>query len=134
MKITLITVTFNSGKTIRDTIESVLSQDYPDIEYIIIDGASSDDTVDIIRSYGSKITRVISEPDKGLYFAMNKGIGMATGEIIGLINSDDFYLSKDVIRKVVNAMEKDNADMLYADLRSEERRVGKECRSRWSPY
>ena len=96
MKLSLITVTYNSGLTIRDTIQSVLSQTYTDIEYIIVDGASKDNTVEIIKEYecafGNKL-KWISEPDKGLYDAMNKGIQMATGEVVGIINSDDFFTS-----------------------------------------
>ena len=93
MKISVITATFNSGKTLRDTIESVLRQTYRDIEYIIVDGASRDDTLDIIREYEPRFggrMRWISEPDRGIYDAMNKGIGMATGAVVGLLNSDDF--------------------------------------------
>lgn len=90
-KVSIITVCFNSAKTIRDTIESVINQTYKNIEYIIIDGGSTDGTVDIIKEYEPYIAKWISEPDDGIYNAMNKGIQMATGEIIGIINSDDWY-------------------------------------------
>ena len=103
MKITIITVSFNSALTIRDTIESVLSQTYQDIEYIIVDGESTDNTVEIIQTYESNFNgrlSWISEPDKGLYDAMNKGIRMATGDVIGIINSDDFYHRNDIIEKI----------------------------------
>ena len=93
-KISLITVTFNSGKTLADTIRSVLSQTYSNYEYIIIDGNSQDDTIDIIKYYSSFFSNKliwISEKDKGLYDAMNKGIKMATGDIIGILNSEIFF-------------------------------------------
>jgi len=89
IKISIITVSFNSEKTIRETIESVLGQNYPNLEYIIIDGKSTDRTLEIIREYGDRITKVVSEPDNGVADAFNKGIQYASGEIIGLINSDD---------------------------------------------
>ena len=92
MKISLITVTFNSSSTLRDTIQSVLSQSYPDIEYIIVDGLSKDNTVELIKEYKPLFNgrlRWVSEKDSGLYDAMNKGIRMATGDIVGIINSDD---------------------------------------------
>lgn len=89
MKISMITITYNSEKTLRETIESVLSQGYEDLEYIIVDGKSKDGTMDIVRAYGDKIAKVISEPDKGISDAFNKGLKMATGDVIGIINSDD---------------------------------------------
>lgn len=101
-KVSLITVSYNSEKTIRDTIESVLIQDYENIEYIIIDGGSTDSTLGIVNSYKDKIQVVVSEPDKGIYDAMNKGVNISTGEIIGVINSDDFYPNREVISVVVN--------------------------------
>ena len=94
MKFSLITVAFNSSKTISDTFQSVLSQTYNNIEYIIVDGNSTDDTLEIIKAYEPKFNgrmRWISEPDKGLYDAMNKGIKMATGDVVGIINSDEEY-------------------------------------------
>lgn len=100
MNISIITVCYNSAATIRDTIESVLAQTYPNIEYLIVDGASTDNTLAIIGEYQDKITHVISEPDKGLYDAMNKGILAATGEVIGILNSDDIYENTHVIRDI----------------------------------
>lgn len=91
MKVTVITVCLNSQKTIEKTLISVLNQDYHDLEYIIIDGGSTDDTLNIIDKYKNKIAKVISEPDEGIYDAMNKGIRLASGELIGMINSDDWY-------------------------------------------
>ncbi len=101
MKVSIITVVYNNKDTIKDAIKSVLNQTYKNIEYIIIDGASNDGTVDIIKSYGDNIDKFVSEPDKGIYDAMNKGIKLATGDIIGILNSDDFYVDKKVIEKVV---------------------------------
>jgi len=115
MKVTIITVCFNSMSTIRDTIESVLKQDYNNIEYIIIDGNSNDMTLSIINEYN--ISKVISETDLGLYDAMNKGIKLATGEIIGILNSDDLYNSTDIITLIVNQFKSDvDLDILYSDL------------------
>ena len=100
MKISIITATWNSGATLRDTMESVLSQDYTDFEHLIIDGGSTDNTLDIVREleprYGGKL-KWISERDRGIYDAMNKGIMMATGDVIGILNSDDFYTSTRII-------------------------------------
>ena len=120
MNISLITVTFNSAASLRYTIQSVLSQSYPNIEYIIIDGASKDDTVSIIKEYEPKFygrMRWISEPDKGLYDAMNKGIRMATGDIVGIINSDDFYNRTVVMVKVVNVFQDEAVQTVYGDVR-----------------
>ncbi len=116
MKVSIITPSFNSEKTIEDTIKSVLDQTYKDIEYIIIDGGSKDNTLKVIEKYKDKISKIISEPDKGLYDAMNKGIRLATGEIVGIINSDDLYASKDVIEIVVKTFEEKNVDCCWGDL------------------
>ena len=116
MKISIVTVCFNSEKHIRSAIESVINQTYNNIEYIIVDGASKDGTIDIVRSYGDKITKFISEPDKGIYDAMNKGFKMATGDYLALINSDDFYLNNEVIARVVKKLEDKKTDSIFADL------------------
>ena len=120
MKFSLITVTFNSGMTLRDTIQSVLSQSYDDIEYIIIDGLSTDDTMDIIKEYEPQFSgrmHWVSEEDCGLYDAMNKGFNYATGDIIGIINSDDLLADPTAIAKVVRCFETDETiDAVYADL------------------
>ena len=116
MKVSLITVCRNSEATIESTLRSVLEQDHNDIEYIVIDGRSSDKTVSIIEKYKDKISKFISEKDEGMYFALNKGISMATGEVVGMLNADDCYSSKGVISGMVNAFEGTNADCVYGDL------------------
>ncbi|MCK4830453.1 glycosyltransferase [bacterium] len=116
MKITVITVCLNSEKTIKKTIISVISQDYRNIEYIIIDGGSSDGTVETINKYGNKISKFVSEPDKGYYDAMNKGLKMANGEIIGFLHADDFYANKSVIKNVVKIFIKEKINCLWGDL------------------
>ncbi|MDR2840581.1 MAG: glycosyltransferase [Paludibacter sp.] len=120
MKISLITVCYNSAATIEDTINSVLSQSYENIEYIVVDGNSTDKTVKIIQEYEPKFNgrlRWISEPDNGLYDAMNKGIEMATGEVVGIINSDDLFCDTDAVHKIANRFTSDKTlDAVYADL------------------
>jgi len=109
-------VTYNSAATIEQTIQSVTGQSYTDIEYIIVDGCSKDDTLKIAERYKDKIAKIVSEPDKGLYDALNKGIAMATGEVIGLLHSDDFYVDSDVVKKYAQLFEKDRPDAAYSDL------------------
>lgn len=120
IKISIITATYNSGKTLRDTLESVLRQSYKEYEYIIVDGASKDETLDIIKEYEPKFEGRMhwrSESDKGLYDAMNKGIGRATGEVVGILNSDDFYTSDEVLSTVADCFRKDNTlDAVYGDV------------------
>ena len=116
MKVSIITVCYNSAKTIEQTIQSVLSQDYPDIEYIVIDGASKDGTQGIIQKYQSYIAKTLSEPDRGMYDAMNKGIAMATGDVIGILNSDDVYMNAHIVSDLMRQMQKDQVDVVFADL------------------
>lgn len=116
MKVSIITPTYNSGATIRDTIESVLSQTYPLIEYIVIDGASRDNTLTILHEYEHQIDKIISEPDKGIYDAMNKGIREATGDIVGIVNSDDFFTSVDAIEMIVKAFKENEVEAVYGDV------------------
>jgi len=115
-KVSIITVCYNSEKTIEDTIQSVINQTYENIEYIIIDGLSTDNTLEIVNQYKDKIAKIISEKDNGLYDAINKGIELATGDIIANLNSDDFYIDKNVIADVVVKLEREKSDTLYADL------------------
>ncbi|MDI9871479.1 MULTISPECIES: glycosyltransferase family 2 protein [Flectobacillus] len=115
MKITIITVSFNSEATIKQTIDSVLAQDYPDVEYIVVDGASKDGTVDILKSYGDRI-KYISEKDKGIYDALNKGLKLATGDVVGTIGSDDFLPNSSVLGHVAEAFIQTGKDVIYGDL------------------
>jgi len=120
MRFSIVTTTYNSSKTVRDTIESVLSQSYSDYEYIIVDGASSDSTLKIVEEYKPFFfgrMRLISEPDKGIYDAMNKGFKMAKGDILALINSDDFFSDNEALEKVATRFDENpNADGVYANL------------------
>lgn len=109
MKISVITVCYNSVATLQDTLESVLRQTCPDVEYIVVDGASKDGTRELIEKYAPKFSgrmKWISEPDQGIYDAMNKGIRMATGDVIGFLNSDDYYYDSNVVQDIVAAFEK----------------------------
>jgi glycosyltransferase involved in cell wall biosynthesis len=116
MKISVITVAFNAEQTIADAIESVASQNYSNVEHIVIDGASTDGTVDIIRRYTDQLAKVVSEPDQGIYDAMNKGIKLATGDVIGLLNADDVFQDESVLQQVALAHADQELDAVYADL------------------
>ena len=116
MKVSIITTVYDSIDTIETSIKSVLGQSYKDIEYIIIDGGSTDGTIDIVNKYKSKIAVFVSERDSGIYDAMNKGIKLATGDIIGILNSDDFYFDNYTIEKIVNNFIEYGNDSLYGDL------------------
>lgn len=116
MKISIITTTFNSAATIKDTLESVNTQTYSNIEHIIVDGASTDKTLEIVRKYGKRVATVISEPDKGIYDAMNKGIKAATGDVVGILNSDDFFTSDDLLSVVAKTFQENKIDALYGDI------------------
>ena len=116
LKISLITVTFNAEDTIKRCIESVLTQDYSHIEYIIIDGASTDNTLSIIAQYKHRTQIVISEPDGGIYDAMNKGIKAATGDIVGILNADDVFAAPDVLTRVARAFTATETAVLYGNI------------------
>lgn len=121
MLVSIITVCYNSEKTLRKAIESVLNQTYPNIEYTVVDGMSTDDTLAIAREYEEKFRekgysyRIVSEKDRGIYDAMNKGISMAGGELIGMINSDDWY-EPDAVETAVKTVEETGCDLFYADI------------------
>jgi len=116
MKVSTITVALDAADTIEATIKSVLSQDYKNIEYIVVDGGSMDSTLDIIKRYKNSISRVISEPDNGIYDAMNKGIKLSTGDIIAILNSDDVYTDQTIVGQIVEFMQSNSLDAAYGDL------------------
>ena len=116
LKISIITVSYNSAVTIKDTIESILSQDHENIECIIIDGGSTDGTLEIVRKYSDRISYFVSELDDGIYDGMNKGIQAATGDIVGILNSDDFYPNSYVISNVAKTFVNQDCDAVYGDL------------------
>ncbi|WP_339060531.1 glycosyltransferase family 2 protein [Tepidibacillus marianensis] len=123
MKVSIITVSYNSSKTIKDTIESVFSQTYNNIEYILIDGKSKDTTIEIIKSYEKDFEekgiqfRWISEKDNGIYDAINKGINMATGDVIGILNSDDYFNDNNVVKDIAEVFKGENIDCIYGNLK-----------------
>ena len=119
MKVSIITVAKNSERTIEDTMKSVLGQTYADIEYIIVDGCSTDKTLDIVRSYEQAFNgrmKCVSEQDNGIYDAMNKGIRIATGDVVGILNSDDYFTSNDVIERMAKLFEDKRTDAVYGDI------------------
>jgi glycosyltransferase involved in cell wall biosynthesis len=116
MKISIITITYNSSKTLEQTILSVLNQSYINIEYIIVDGASTDNTPEIVSKYKDRISKFVSEKDKGLYDALNKGISLATGDVIGILHSDDFYTNDSVIEHIAKVFNDTTCDAVYANL------------------
>jgi len=137
VKVSIITVCYNSARTLQETIESVLTQTYSNIEYIIIDGNSTDETQAILAQYQNRIAHIVSEPDKGLYDAMNKGIALSTGEVIGILNSDDILAHSGVVADVVSAMN-DNTDAICSDVHifkdKKENVVRKYRCTRWKPW
>jgi len=116
MKISIITVCFNSSAFIQNAIRSVSSQGFRDVEHIAIDGGSTDGTLEIISRYRSDLAHVITEPDKGIYDAMNKGIALASGAVVGILNADDFYANENVIAQIATTFEDESVDACYGDL------------------
>lgn len=119
MTVSIITATYNSAATIADTMSSVLAQTYHDIEYWVVDGASTDETMTIVKSFEDKFQgrlHYISEPDRGIYDAMNKGIERCTGDVVGILNSDDYFTDNQVLENVAKALEKNNLDAVYGDI------------------
>jgi glycosyltransferase involved in cell wall biosynthesis len=116
VKVSIITVCLNSVATIEDTIKSVLAQDYRDIEHIVVDGGSADGTLDILKKYHDRINKYISEPDKGVYDAMNKGIRLSTGDIVATLNSDDVYADETIVSRMVEFIRRNGLDAAYGDL------------------
>lgn len=114
--VSVVTVVYNNVNTVCDAVESVLGQDYHNVEYIIIDGGSTDGTLDVLSQYRADIDRLISEPDDGIYDAMNKGIRSACGDVVGILNSDDFYADAQVLSKVAQTFKREATDCVYGDL------------------
>ena len=116
LKVSVITVSFNSAQTIGDTLASVAAQTYSHIEHLVIDGASTDNTTDIVRQFGTRVSRLVSEPDRGIYDAMNKGFALATGDLVGFLNADDMYADAGAVAAIVEAANHSGAQALYGDL------------------
>lgn len=116
LKLSLVTIVYNAQDTVGQCIESVISQNYPDLEYIIIDGGSTDNTVEVIKKYLPYINILVSEPDNGIYDAMNKGIKLATGQVVGMLNADDRFADHEVLQTVAKAFEQQRAGAVYGDL------------------
>lgn len=116
LSVSIVTVSKNSKNTIAYTVNSVLEQTYPEIEYVVVDGFSKDGTVDIVKSYGNRISKFISEPDGGIYEAINKGIGAATGDIIGILNSDDVFFDNNIIKRVAEEFSRNDIDSVIGDV------------------
>jgi glycosyltransferase involved in cell wall biosynthesis len=116
LRISIITVCFNSAGTIKDTIESISLQDYPDVEHIIVDGGSTDSTVEILRAENQHISSWISEHDRGIYDAMNKGLKLATGDVVGFLNADDLYANPSVLTHIAQAFSDPEIQACYGDL------------------
>ncbi|MGY0146704.1 glycosyltransferase family 2 protein [Edwardsiella tarda] len=136
MKVSIITATYNSESTIVETLLSLKKQSYHDIEYIVIDGASRDNTVRLVKDIYPGVSRIVSEPDSGIYDALNKGINIATGDIIGFLHSDDMFTYPDAILDIVNSFEYNNSDAVYADLDYVDRLEPDKIIRRWKsrPY
>ena len=116
MKISVITVCYNAADTIEETLESVVAQSHIDVEHIVIDGASTDNTLKIVERYADMLAHVLSEPDRGVYDAMNKGLALASGEVVGFLNADDVYMHPDVLAEVAATLADPTLDACYADL------------------
>ena len=136
MKISIITVCYNSAKTIEKTFQSVQSQTYNNIEYIVVDGGSKDTTLDIVEKYKDLVSKSVSEPDKGLYDAMNKGIKMATGDVVGILNSDDIFTDNTVLENIANFHLQKNVDASVGNIiqfNEEGKTVRKYSAKNWNP-
>lgn len=115
MKISIITCCYNNEAIIKDCIESIFSQDHEDVEHILVDAASKDGTLEILKSYSPRLAKIVSEPDAGLYNALNKGMALASGEVIGILHADDEFYSRGVLSKVAHCFEEEGCDMVYGD-------------------
>jgi glycosyltransferase involved in cell wall biosynthesis len=133
MKVSIITVCFNIADTIEDTIKSVLSQDYRNIEYIVVDGGSTDGTLDITNRHKKSIDKVISEPDNGIYNAMNKGLSLSAGDIVATLNGDDVYAEKTTVSRMVEFIQQNSLDAAYGDLVYFDRHDPRHVKRYWRP-
>lgn len=115
MKISIVTVALNAADTLADTLQSVASQTHVETEHIVVDGASTDGTLDIAARHGSHLAKIVSEPDKGIYDAMNRGLSLATGEVIGFLNADDVYANDEVLQRIAEIMAHDDLDAVFGD-------------------
>lgn len=131
MKVSIITVVFNGERYLEECIKSVLDQDYKNIEYLIIDGGSTDSTISIIEEFKNEIHYFVSETDRGMYDALNKGVKAATGEIVGILNADDLLASKDVISSIVNVFEQNKSDGVYGNLNYIDASPSKKILRKW---
>lgn len=134
MKISIITVVWNNRETIKNSINSVLAQTYADIEYIVIDGSSSDGTIDVVLGYGDRISHFISEPDEGLYDALNKGIELASGDVIGILHSDDQFYNERVVSDMMRCMKKTKSEFCFSDMVIVDNSSGKVLRYYMASY
>ena len=131
LKVSVITVCYNSAETIESTLQSVISQDYPNIEYIVVDGKSTDETLKTIEKYKAGISILLSEKDAGIYFAINKGLALASGDIIAILHADDFYPNPQIISDVVKTFEEKHTDTVYGDLQYVDRDDVKKVTRQW---
>ncbi|CAN5434877.1 glycosyltransferase family 2 protein [soil metagenome] len=131
LKVSIITVCYNSSETIENTIQSVVLQNYSNIEYIVVDGLSSDSTLSIVEKYKNRISKIISEKDNGIYDAINKGIALASGDIVAILHADDFYTNGNVISSIVNCFEEKKVDAVYGDLQYVERMDTDKVKRNW---
>jgi glycosyltransferase involved in cell wall biosynthesis len=132
LRVSIITICYNSAETIETTIRSVIVQDYQYIEYIIVDGHSTDNTLEIINRYKKNSAVVVSEKDEGIYFAINKGIALATGDVVAILHADDFYADNNVISRVVQAFETKKVDTVYGDLQYVDRHLSTKVVRNWN--
>lgn len=116
MKVSIITTTYNTSKTVEETIKSVLAQNYSDIEYIIVDDKSIDNSLDVVYKYSTRVAKIVASEHRGIFGALNLGLSFVTGDVVAILNSDDFYISNDVIKTVVDEFKKTNADCVWGDM------------------
>jgi glycosyltransferase len=116
VRVSIITVAFNSGQTIADTLRSIAAQTHADVEHIVVDGGSTDDTLKLVSTHGTRVAKLVSEPDRGIYDAMNKGLALASGDFVGFLNADDMFASPDVVSEIARAGAAPDVDVIFGDL------------------